>query len=464
MSLFPKPLGMVDLPALPERKIKVGGNWIVQAPFLGTSTKAQISPSQFRDHDLIMTELSAPYDELLLRHKGAKKVDSDMPVVTASATLTYEEQPADFTLKWDNLGKLARYADTPEKVLDAWVNAFDFHTEDEAAGRAGLRTPQIGALHAIAAHFAVGTDFEPATVVLPTGTGKTETMLATQVYRRLERTLVLVPSKALRSQIAEKFISLGVLPDTTVVPPEIACPRVAVIATGLKTVDDAREIVRQANVIVTLPNTLEASNQEAVAALIESTTDLFVDEAHHVSAATWLSIRDRFDAKRILQFTATPFRRDTKRGDGKIIFNYKLGDAQAAGYYRPINLITVEEYGENEARDRTIAVAAIAALRRDRDELKLDHLLMARTKSKDRAEQVCRLYAELAPDLKPLFVHSSLGVLATKEVMTKLFDRGPQGSRIVVCVDMLGEGFDLPFLKVAALHDNHNPVHRPFHP
>jgi hypothetical protein len=40
--------------------------------------------------------------------------------------------------------------------------------------------------------------------VLPTGLGKTETMLATQVYRRLDRSLVLVPSDALRRQIAKK--------------------------------------------------------------------------------------------------------------------------------------------------------------------------------------------------------------------------------------------------------------------
>jgi hypothetical protein len=43
--------------------------------------------------------------------------------------------------------------------------------------------------------------------VLQTGPGKTETMLATQVYRRLDRSLVFVPSDALRRQIAKKFIS-----------------------------------------------------------------------------------------------------------------------------------------------------------------------------------------------------------------------------------------------------------------
>jgi len=34
-------------------------------------------------------------------------------------------------------------------------------------------------------------------------------MLATQVYRRLDRSLVLAPSDALRSQIAKKLRNLG---------------------------------------------------------------------------------------------------------------------------------------------------------------------------------------------------------------------------------------------------------------
>jgi hypothetical protein len=39
-----------------------------------------------------------------------------------------------------------------------------------------------------------------------------------------------------------------------------------------------------------------------------------------------------------------------------------------------------------------------------------------------------------------------------------LYDRGANGSRIVVCVDMLGEGVDLPNLKIAALHDTHKSL------
>jgi superfamily II DNA or RNA helicase len=186
---------------------------------------------------------------------------------------------------------------------------------------------------------------------------------------------------------------------------------------------------------------------------------LIVDEAHHVVASSWNSIRERFKQKRIIQFTATPFRRDGKRIEGKIIFNFKLGDAQAAGYYCPINLRSVEEYGDPDARDRVIAQAAIAALRRDRNELGLDHLLMARTRSKHRAELVATIYSELAPDLRPVVVFSGPGrTAANRDALARILDRGPDGSRIVVCVDMLGEGFDLPNLKVAALHDMHKSL------
>jgi Type III restriction enzyme, res subunit len=51
----------------------------------------------------------------------------------------------------------------------------------------------------------------PATVVMPTGTGKTETMLALLVAARPDRLLVLVPSDSLREQVAAKSGTLGVL-------------------------------------------------------------------------------------------------------------------------------------------------------------------------------------------------------------------------------------------------------------
>lgn len=457
--LFSKWRGTITLPATPIRRKRIGGNLVTQNLFPGASCSAEIFDADVPGHDLIRTNLAAPYREILLRRKGARRRPDPSAVVTCALPGEPKDWPKAIDVTWDALGRLERYCDTPDKVLDAWVNEFAFREENEQTGAVGLRKPQIGALHAISAHFAVGEEFEPATVVLPTGTGKTETMLATLVYRRLSRVLVLVPSDALRTQISAKFASLGVLPVAKVVREEIARPHVAVISAGLRTAAEAREIVASANVIVALPNVLETSDAGAVDVIVEGCSDLIVDEAHHVVAETWKRVRDRFNKKRVLQFTATPFRRDRERIDGKIIFNYKLGDAQAAGYYRRINLKTVEEYGDDDARDRAIAMAALAALRRDRDELGLDHLLMARTWSKVRAEAVAEVYRELAPEMKPVVVYSGAGrVTANREALAAILDRGNHGSRIVVCVDMLGEGFDLPNLKIAALHDTHKSL------
>src|SRR5690606_4648842 len=62
---------------------------------------------------------------------------------------------------------------TIDLVLDSWTDTFSYKADRE--GDPGLRNPQIGALHALQAHWSVSN--EPAIVVLPTGTGKTETML-----------------------------------------------------------------------------------------------------------------------------------------------------------------------------------------------------------------------------------------------------------------------------------------------
>lgn len=98
------------------------------------------------------------------------------------------------------------------RARETWLNGFRYVGEDEAGeGRIGLRRPQLGALHAIHAHWSTSNDV--ATVVMPTGTGKTETMLATLVSARCKRVLVLVPTDALRTQIAQKFFTMGILKD-----------------------------------------------------------------------------------------------------------------------------------------------------------------------------------------------------------------------------------------------------------
>lgn len=177
---------------------------------------------------------------------------------------------------------------------------------------------------------------------------------------------------------------------------------------------------------------------------------LIVDEAHHIAAGKWSQFREAFAGRRILQFTATPFRRDGKLVDGSVVYNYPLKMAQQDDYFKPIEFVPVHEFGASA--DRVIAEAAVKRLR---DDLAsgYNHLMMARCASIGRATDVHAIYQQFAPDLNPMLVHSDL--TDTDERLDAL-RRGDH--RIAVCVNMLGEGFDLPELKIAAIHDLHKSL------
>lgn len=458
LTLFPDWQGKITLPPSNLMTEKIGGNTIYQQAFRGARVNVSIAQSDTSGHYFIATKLEFPFDKLLLRKKGVRRVATNHLVLIAKDLDQLDEIDDETEFEWDDSQLLNENFSHPAQILESWDQKFSFREEDPENEKPGLRTPQIGALHAISAHFAVGRDHEAATVVLPTGTGKTETMLAMMVYRRPKKVLVIVPSTALRDQISKKFVTLGVLPFAQVVPEGLIGPKVAKLTKGISDLSVASELLESANVIVALPQTLSSCSSEVLQLITETCSDLIVDEAHHVPASQWSKIKDQFSTKRITQFTATPFRRDKKRVDGKIIFNFRLGDAQAADYYRPINLKTIEEFGEQALRDRAIAIEAIEALRKDRS-LGLDHVLMARCRTKERAELVHKIYSELAPDLKPQLVYSGSGrTSANRIALKKIADRGADSAHVVVCVDMLGEGYDLPNLKVAALHDCHKSL------
>ena len=269
MSFFSKWTRPVVLPAVPERRIAAGKNVVTQTVFPRTTVSAHFFDSQYSGHDLIKLDLAPPFNEMLIRLPKAHRVDSPLPILTAIDPTEYGQSAAPLELKWDRLAILENWADSPAKVLESWRNRFTFSVENLETGAPGLRMPQIGALHAIAAHFSVGAEFEPATVVLPTGTGKTETMLATLVYGRESKLLVLVPSSILRNQIGAKFSTLGVLPAAGAIPIELARPFVTKIIKGIENVAAASRIIEASNVIVATPDILKASEPAALARLLK---------------------------------------------------------------------------------------------------------------------------------------------------------------------------------------------------
>lgn len=342
---------------------------------------------------------------------------------------------------WNKPADLIR--SVPEEVLAAFGSGISYSEGTDE--RPGLRSPQIGALHAVLGYWTTRRK-TPATVVMPTGTGKTETMVALLVAAQLPRLLVLVPSEALREQVAAKFERLGVLQELAVVPASALRPVVGRVYHKFASVENAVKFASACNVIVATPAALAGCASEVREALAGACSHLFVDEAHHVPARTWSAVRDLFSAKDVVQFTATPFREDGRHLQGKMIYEFPLREAQAQGYFSNIDYTGVMDL---QNLDLAVAQQAVARLRADLD-AGYDHILMARVNGITRARNVLGVYNGIADDLRPVIINSKMGKRNQRDALKALQDRE---SRVVVCVNMLAEGFDMPSLKVAAVHD-----------
>lgn len=381
--------------------------------------------------------------------KPMSPLPSDAPVLVATG-LSADQEEADLTEgAWiahpaarDTLMNPARQV---AAARESWKNAFHFIEEDVQRGVSGLRKPQLGALHAIHAHWS--TSREAATVVMPTGTGKTETMLAVLTSTACERVLVVVPTDALRTQIAGKFESLGILktPSSTVLVSQAMRPVVATLTRKPKTVEEVDDLFGRSNVVVSTSQLVGQCLPDVRARMAAMCTHLFIDEAHHAEAPTWRVFREAFRDKLVLQFTATPFREDGQKVDGKLVYVYPLKKAQHEGYFRPIRFHAVREFNVANG-DRKIALAAL-------DEVDADasgkHIVMARVADTKRAAAILALYQSFGR-YEAVAIHSGLPAKAVHAAKKKLLDGS---ARVAVCVDMLGEGFDLPELKIAAFHD-----------
>ncbi|WAC39351.1 DEAD/DEAH box helicase [Pedobacter sp. SL55] len=342
-----------------------------------------------------------------------------------------------------------------ETVLESWKNNFEFVEEvQDSSGnvtKKGLRPPQIGAIYSLLSYWTVNS--KPSTIVLPTGTGKTETMLSVLVHSRINTLLVIVPSDSLRKQLTDKFKTLGVLKEFGIVKEAAFTPTVSLVKSFPKSKDGIKKIFEVSNVVVATMAGLNTLDEECLAVISNNVSHVFIDEAHHIAADTWSRIRSFLATDALVtQFTATPFRNDKKKVTEDIIYNYPLSKAQKDGYFKEINFIAINEFDDSKA-DEEIARVAVEQLKTDLDN-KFDHLLMARTDSINEAERLIHVYSKYKI-YEPVVVHSQLNTSLINERIEQLKSRK---SRIVICVDMFGEGFDLPQLKIAALHKKHQSL------
>ena len=317
------------------------------------------------------------------------------------------------------------------------------------ARSSGFRRAQIAAIHAVSAHFFNSN--QPAMVTMPTGAGKTTVLMALAFVLRAERVLILTPSRLVREQIAENFDALVDLKKIEALPLDLAGPNVFATE-GTIGSDQAWEALRHYDVVVaTVPS---VSPREG--AIPVPPADLFdlvlVDEAHHAPAKTWSRLLDLLRSAKQVLSTATPFRRDEKEIKGKFVFTYDLRKAYQDRVFGDITFQPVERQAAPTI-DIAIAQATEVKFRGDRA-AGLQHLVMVRTDSVARAKELKNLY-DNNTDLRLAFVSGSHSLGFVKKVIHKLRTNDLDG---IVCVNMFGEGFNLPNLKIAAIHSPHKSL------
>jgi hypothetical protein len=178
------------------------------------------------------------------------------------------------------------------------------------------------------------------------------------------------------------------------------------------------------------------------------------DEAHHAPADTWAAYLEHYVGARFVFLTATPFRRDKRTIPGRLAYFYPVSKAShenAFGKVRFRAAAVRNDLNEDEI-DRAIARTAVQQLREDRQS-GLDHRLFARAASIKSARRLVDLY--IAEGANVAAIDSETSKRRQDQVEEGLLAGRLDG---IVCVDMFGEGYDFPKLKVAALHAPHRSL------
>jgi hypothetical protein len=112
----------------------------------------------------------------------------------------------------------------------------------------------------------------------------------------------------------------------------------------------------------------------------------------------------------------------------------------------------VRNANDDDEVDRSVAHAAVAQLRADQAK-GFDHRIFARAATIASARQLVHVYEEAGARVRAIDSHASKRTQdeAEAELLAGKIDG-------VVCVDMFGEGYDFPKLKIAALHAPHRSL------
>lgn len=303
----------------------------------------------------------------------------------------------------------------------------------------GLRNAQIGAIHAIASHSTL-EPLDAAVIVMPTGSGKTTVLMLAPYLLQKSKVLIVTPSAMVRGQIVDDYKQLKTLKAIGVFCNDVT-PPIVYEAEHLFSAEQINDI-SDADVVIASHQVAASISESEIKLLFDY---VIIDEAHHVPAPTWQKIINNMKHAASLLVTATPFRLDKKEIQGTHIYNYPLSKAYRDGIFGSISFIPIDEAPD---KDILIAMEAERVLLNDRAD-GYDHYLMVRTDTKEKAKGLEELY-KAKTSLRLKRIDSSMSFGTVHRTIKSLRGKELDG---IICVDMLGEGFDFPNLKIAAIHE-----------
>lgn len=312
----------------------------------------------------------------------------------------------------------------------------------------GLRKAQIGAIHAIAS-YATYENNAATIVVMPTGSGKTAVLMMAPYVLRKSKVLVVTPSAMVRGQICEDYAELKTLKKIGVF--EIIVPNPVVFEAmheySKVGAEEYDKQLKSADVVVATHQVAVSISEADIASVFDY---VMIDEAHHVPAPTWQKILRNMCHADALLVTATPFRLDRKEIKGDHVYNYPLSKAYRDGVFGEITYIPIDEAPH---KDVLIAKEAERIFLNDKAQA-FQHRIMVRTDTREKAKGLENVYRENT-NLRLKRIDSSMSYGIVKRTIEEMRSGNIDG---IICVNMLGEGFDYPNLKIAAIHEPHKSL------
>ncbi|WP_245804419.1 DEAD/DEAH box helicase [Shouchella oshimensis] len=342
-----------------------------------------------------------------------------------------------------------------------------------------LRSIQLKAYTDLCEHFLINQSKEHAVAVLPTGSGKTGLMAIAPFGVSKGRVLIITPQLVIKDHVLESldpsspdnfWLKRGVFNDARSLP----------VVTEYDKETNEEELINSNIVILNIHKVSQGKNSLINKVDSDFFDMIIIDEAHHSPAKSWTDALNYFSDAKVLKVTGTPFRSDRKEIEGKMVVNVRLGYAMREGIVKTLkNFVlkpetvyltidgdesktyTIKELREEGIKDedfirRSVALSngcnkqivdsSISELKKRTFNSEIPHKIIAVCCSIFHSGKVEQLYNDAG--MRTVVIHSKLSKKDKQEALRKVESHQAD---VVIHVAMLGEGYDHPFLSVAAI-------------